>query len=215
MPDKAPKSWEAIILGTFIHRVLEKAVKNNCSSLKEIEDCAKIIQIEEYKELSIKEAMPMIRVFFERNNSRYNENSMTEKNLETEIEGITFKGFADRIDISENGEITIVDYKTGSFDIKPRYRNWQLGIYALGSKRFGTPKKLILDMLQKEYPLEFELDEKGAAKEIHSQRTNFSLEEVKKEILETARNILKARKTGFKRCDTEKNCEFCQNLPNA
>ena len=212
MPDQTPQSWEAITLGTFIHRVLEKIVENNYKTLKEVEDCTKIIQIEEHKDIKIEEAIPMIKLFFERNKSKYNENSMTEKHLETKIDGVTFKGFADRIDISDNGEITIIDYKTGKSDIKPKYRNWQLGIYALGSKRYGNPKKLILDMLQKEHPLEFDLDENGIAKEIHSSRTSFSLEQVKKEILETAKKMIEARKTGFKQCNVEKNCNFCQSI---
>ncbi|MEK6908781.1 MAG: ATP-dependent DNA helicase [Nanoarchaeota archaeon] len=213
MPDPTPQSWEAITLGTFIHKVLDKAVKNKCKSLKEIEDIAKIIQISEYKELNINESMLMIKVFFERNKKMYDENSMTEKSLRIKIEGLTFTGFADRIDISENGEVTIVDYKTGKYDIKPRYRNWQLGIYAMASKEeLGKPKRLILDMLQKETPLEFELDDQGIAKEIHSARTYFNLNEVKKEIVETAKKIMIARKTGFRFCQVEKNCQFCEDL---
>lgn len=210
MPDASPQSWEAIALGTFIHRVLENVVENNTKTIKEIEDTAKIIQLNEYKDLNLEGAMPMIRVFFERNKSKYNENSMTEKHLEVKLDGVLFKGFADRLDINDNGEITIVDYKTGKSEIKPRYRNWQLGIYALGSKKYGTPKRLILDTLQKEHPLEFELDNYGIAKEIHSPRTIFDLNEVKNEIVTVAKSILKARQTGFKPCAPEKNCQFCQ-----
>ncbi len=212
MPDPTPQSWEAITIGTFIHEVLEKAVKENLKTLKEIEDYAKSIQIQEYEGLNINEALPMIRIFFERNKKKYNENSLTEKHLQTIIEGIKFNGFADRIDIDDEGNLTIVDYKTGKYDVKPKYRNWQLGIYALASSKIGNPKTLILEMLQKEHPLEFSINEKGIAKEIHSQKTYFDLNEVKKEIVETANKILQARKTGFKPCAIEKNCLFCEEF---
>ena len=212
MPDPTPQSWEAITLGIFIHNVLEKAVKNNKKTEKEIEDIAKITQLDEYKDINLDDAMLMIKVFLERNKQLYNNNSQVEVHLKTTIENINFTGYADRIDISDTGEVTIVDYKTGKWDVKPRYRNWQLGIYALASKKYGTPKRLILDMLQKETPLIFNLDSKGIAKEIHSPRTYFDLNEVKKEIVETANKIMQARKSGFKPCSIEKNCNFCEDL---
>ena len=214
MPDPIPQSWEAMTIGNFIHRVLEQGVKSLCKTLKDFEDCAKIVQMEGYEEVNLNEATNLIKVFFERNNKKYNENSKTEQGLQVVIDGLIFNGFADRIDISDSGELTIIDYKTGKSDIKPKYRNWQLGIYALASKQFGKPKTLILEMLQKEYPLEFNIDEKGIAKEIHSPRTQFSLEEVKQEIVETAKNIMQARTTGFKACQAEKNCQFCEEWAN-
>ena len=152
----------------------------------------------------------MIRTFVGRNNEKYNQNSMTEQWLTTNIDGIKFTGYADRIDISDEGEVTIVDYKTGKSEIKPKYRNWQLGLYALAAKKFGMPKTLVLEMLQKDHPLEFEIDNKGIAKEIHSAKIQFSLEEVKKELVQTARAIIKARQEGFKPCPSEKNCDFCE-----
>src|SRR3989344_1189952 len=211
MPDKTIQSWESITLGNFIHRVLQDAVSKQLKTYKDIEDCAKLIQIEEYKDLDIKEAFPMIKVFFERNKNKYNENSKTEQYLRIQINGIVFNGYADRIDIKDDGEVTIIDYKTGKSDIKPKYRNWQLGIYAIAAYKFGNPKSLILEMLQKEHPLEFVL-ENGLAKEIHSQRTQFDLNEVKKEIVQIAEEILRARQLGFKQCNPEKNCQFCDEF---
>ena len=210
MPDPTPQSWEAMTLGNFVHRVLEEGVSNGLKTIKEFEDCAKKIQMEEFKDSNLEEANPMIRVFVERNKNRYNQNSLVEKGLSIYLEGLRFTGYADRIDISDNGEVTIVDYKTGKSEVKPKYRNWQLGLYALASREFGTPKTLILEMLQKDHPLEFNIDSKGVAKEIHSTRTQFSLQEVRKELVDTAKAILQARQTGFKPCPVEKNCEFCE-----
>ena len=210
MPEPTPQSWEAITLGNFVHKVLEEGVRRNFKTIKEFEDCAKIIQMNEFKEANINEAVSMIKVFVERNKKRYNENSLVEQGLLINLDGLKFTGYADRIDISDNGEITIVDYKTGKSEVKPRYRNWQLGLYALASRNFGTPKTLVLEMLQKDHPLEFNIDSKGVAKEIHSSRTQFSLQEVRSELIETAKAILQARQNGFKSCPVEKGCEFCE-----
>ena len=210
MPEPTPQSWEAITLGNFVHKVLEEGVSKRLKSIKEFEDCAKTLQMEEFKESNLDEAMQMIKVFVERNKGRYNQNSLVEQKISITLEGIHFIGYTDRIDISDNGDVTIVDYKTGKSDVKPKYRNWQLGLYALASREFGTPKTLILEMLQKDHPLEFNIDSKGVAKEIHSSRTQFSLQEVRKELIDTAKAIIQARQTGFKPCLVEKGCEFCE-----
>lgn len=210
MPDPTPQSWEAITTGNFIHKILEEVVKQNLKNIEEVEECAKKINLEEFKDSNLEEVKPLLKIFIERNKEKYNENSLVEEWLTVYLEGIKFIGKADRIDISDNGEVTIIDYKTGKSDIKPKYRNWQLGLYALASKKLGTPKTLILEMLQKDHPLEFNIDSKGIAKEVHSTRTQFSLQEVKEELVETARAIIQARKTGFKPCPIEKNCDFCE-----
>ena len=210
MPEPTPQSWEAITLGNFVHRVLEEGVSKNLRTIKEFEDCAKTIQMEEFKDSNLDETLPLIRTFFERNKQKYNENSLTEQWLSANLDGLKFTGYADRIDVNDEGEVTIIDYKTGKSDVKPKYRNWQLGLYALASRKFGTPQTLILEMLQKDHPLEFEIDSKGVAKEVHSSRIQFSLQEVKQELVETAKKIIQARQTSFKPCPIEKNCEFCE-----
>ncbi len=210
MPDPTPQSWEAIALGNFVHRVLEEGVSKGFKTIKEFEDCAKTIQMEEFKDSNLEEAIPMIRVFVERNKSKYNENSLVEQRLSINLDDLHFNGYADRIDISDTGDVTIVDYKTGKSEVKPKYRNWQLGLYALASRVFGNPKTLILEMLQKDHPIEFSLDSSGIAKEIHSLRTQFSLHEIRQELVGTAKAIIQAKQTGFKPCQIEKNCEFCQ-----
>ncbi len=209
MPEPIPASWDAIKLGSFIHKILEEGVKNNIKEEKQFIDLAKTMQMDEkWQFINLEEALPLIKIFFHRNKNKYSEKSLTEKWLEIKLENLTFKGIADRIDFNNDG-IEIIDYKTGKTEIKPRYRNWQLGFYALASKLLGSPKRLILETLQKETPIEFVLDEQGNAKEIHSQRTFFNLNEVKQELIETAKKILDCRKNSFSPCPIEKNCTFC------
>lgn len=209
MPDPEPTSWDALKLGSFVHLVFEKGVSSNLKSEKEFLDLAKTLNLEEnWNFIDISQALPLIKIFFHRNNGRYNEKSLTEQKLFANVNGFRFMGIADRIDFHEDG-LEIVDYKTGNSDIKPKYRNWQLGFYALASEKYGKPKKLVLDMLKKENAIEFVLDDKGNAKEIHSARTSFNLDEVKSELTQTAKNIISCEENGFKPCPVEKNCSFC------
>lgn len=213
MPDPEPTSWDAIKLGSFVHLVLEKGVQKNFKTEKELIALAKIIHLQENWEfIELKEAIPLIKIFLHRNKDKYSQNSLTEKTLYVKIDGLKFTGRADRIDFHPKG-IEIIDYKTGTTPIKPKYRNWQLGFYALAAKTLGKPYKLTLDMLKKEKPLEFEIDSRGHATEINSERMSFNLEEVKQELLQTAKQIIKAHATEFKVCPPEKNCKFCSELP--
>ncbi|PIN89016.1 hypothetical protein COU60_05065 [Candidatus Pacearchaeota archaeon CG10_big_fil_rev_8_21_14_0_10_34_76] len=210
MPESEPISWDAIKLGSFTHTVFERGIRANYRTEKEFLDLARIFQMQDdWNFIDLNEAIPIIRVFFERNKDKYNQKSKTEIKLKLKLENFNFIGYADRIDINDKNELEIIDYKTGSTTIPPKYRNWQLGFYALASKSMGIPKRLTLDMLKKEKPLEFLLDEKGNATEMHSGRMSFSLEEVKQELIDTAKQIISAYETGFKPCSPEKNCSFC------
>ena len=123
------------------------------------------------------------------------------------IGGTNFIGFADRIDFHLDG-LEIVDYKTGKTIIDPRARNWQLGYYALAASVYGKVKRITLDMLKHDSPLEFELDDRGNAKSMNS-TLHFNIYEIQDELAETGKRIQEAYKTGFKPCPIEKNCEFC------
>jgi len=120
-------------------------------------------------------------------------------------------GFADRIDFFPDGSISIVDYKTGKTPISKKDRDWQLGFYALAAQdRYGRVRKVVLDMLKQERPLEFEFDEQGNAKCISSKWIDgFNLEDVRKQLINASQAIMKAYNEGFKACSLEKNCEFC------
>ncbi|MEK6892586.1 MAG: ATP-dependent DNA helicase [Nanoarchaeota archaeon] len=211
MPERKTISWEAMRLGSFVHAVLEKGV---CSRFKRAEDFLQIAREmsaeEEWGGVEISEAETLIRVFFERNKYKYNEKSRTEEFLPLTLAGLNFIGFADRIDFSDNG-VEIIDYKTGKAYIPPRERDLQLGFYALAAQeKYGRVRKVILDMLRQDKPLEFEIDESGNAVCASSKFIEgFNIYEVEQELIDTAKAIQEAYKKGFKPCPIEKNCDFC------
>lgn len=210
MPERKKFSWEAIQLGSFVHIVLERGVKSNYKDVDDFLHFAKeLIMDEEWSDVNFEEAKTLIRVFFERHKGKYSKDSKTEQFLSTKLGGMDFIGFADRIDYINDG-IQIVDYKTGKTAISPKDRDWQLGFYALAAAKLGKVKKIILDMLRQEKPLEFEIDDKGNATCASSDRiSGFNIYEVEKDLIDTAKKIEQAHKIGFKPCPVEKNCEFC------
>lgn len=208
MPQGKNMNWESLRLGSFLHSVLEKGVKENFPSLEDFISFAhELKNKEEWSSVNLEEIEFLLKVFYERNKNKFTKESLTEIKLPLEIEGIKFIGYADRIDINPDG-IEIVDYKTGASVISPKNRNWQLGFYALAASEFGKVKKITLDMLRHDKPLEFALDEKGNAKAVEG-RMEFNIHEVKKEMLEEARKVNQAVKKGFQQCSLEKNCDFC------
>jgi DNA helicase-2/ATP-dependent DNA helicase PcrA len=211
MPDKKTLSWEAMRLGSFVHLVLERGVSQLFTTIEQFLELAKQMSFDEdWEGVSLNEAETLIRVFFERNYGKYNNRTKTEQYLPLNLSGIDFMGFADRIDINDSG-VQIIDYKTGKISISPRDRNWQLGFYALAAeKKYGNVNKVVLDMLKQERPLEFEIDSKGNANCISSKFIDgFNIYEVRDELIETAKSIQEAYKSGFKPCTIEDNCDFC------
>ena len=195
--------------GSFIHHVLDNGVKRNLRFLNKFLELTHELHLkEEWQTVNFEEAERLIKVFFERNKSKYDSTSRTEIKLEAEFDGLKFAGFADRIDISSEG-VEVVDYKTGASVIAPKDRNWQLGFYALAADKFGRVKKITLDMLKHDKPLEFALDDSGNASAINSRGMEFNIHDVKKELISTAKQILTACENGFKPCPIEKNCDFC------
>lgn len=210
MPEKKPLSWDAIMLGSFVHQVLEIGVKKNTKELQEFINIARELHLkEDWQSVELNDALHLIRVFFERNKNKYNERSKTELFLKAKIGGFWFIGFADRIDYLKDG-IEIVDYKTGRQYVSPLHRNWQLGYYALAAKSLGLGKvkRLTLDMLKLEKPLEFEVDDAGNAVSTNADM-QFNIHEIEAELIDTARMIIDSYKNGFKPCPIEKNCDFC------
>ena len=209
MPDRKTISWEAIRLGSFVHYALERGVSSGLKKADEFLELAKEISMEEeWESIEFEQAEMLIKVFFERNKDKFNKNSKTEQYLSAVLDGMEFIGFADRIDFHADG-VEIVDYKTGKSYIAPKDRNWQLGFYALAAmNKYGKVKKVTLDMLKQERPLEFEIDDFGNAIAVNS-NMKFNIYEVEEELIRTAHSVLNAYKNGFKACPIEKNCEFC------
>jgi DNA helicase-2/ATP-dependent DNA helicase PcrA len=210
MPEKKTLSWDAMRLGSFVHSVLEQGVNSAFKSYEDFLNLAREMHLnEDWESVDLGEALKMIKVFFERNKNRYNEKSETEIQLNTEIAGMRFMGFADRIDFTDKGA-EIIDYKTGKSQVKPKHREWQLGYYAIAAKKkFGNVCKVSLDMLRLEKPLEFEIDSSGNARAVNGEM-HFNVNDIEDELAETAGKIISAYKSGFKPCLPEKNCEFCQ-----
>lgn len=214
MPEKQPISWEDIRLGSFVHEIIEQGVQRQFKGEKDFIDLARTrYSEEEWKIINLDDALTILRVFFQRNKHKYNHQSLTEQKLHVSIEGLNFEGYADRIDIHPQG-IEIIDYKTGKSFLTAQHRNWQLGLYALAapSLNLGPVRRLTLDMLRHEKPLEFDLGADGIAKEINSPKTSFNLNTVKQELITTAQKILECYNTEFAPCPIEKNCEFCNEF---
>ncbi len=208
MPEKQTVSWEAMLMGSFVHLILEEGVSKGFANEKEFLDLARERHLEEdWQSVELDGALAMIKVFYERNKNKFSKDSLTEQHLTADIGGFKFHGYADRIDIRPDG-VEIIDYKTGKWNIAPRHRNWQLGFYALAAKEYGNVKKVTLEMLKQEKPLEFELDDKGNAWEANG-RMEFNIKEVEDELVSTAKAIVNAYEKGFRACAIEDNCEFC------
>lgn len=214
MPEKQPISWEDIRLGSFVHEIIEEGIQRQFKGEKDFTDLARSRYSEEqWKVINLDDALTILRVFFQRNKHKYNSQSLTEQKLQVAIDGLNFEGYADRIDIHPEG-IEIIDYKTGKSFLTAQHRNWQLGLYALAAPNLniGPVKRLTLDMLRHEKPLEFDLSPEGIAKEINSPKTSFNLHLVKQELIQTAQKILECYNTEFAPCPIEKNCEFCNEF---
>lgn len=209
MPEKKTISWDALRLGSFAHLIFEQGVKKNFRTIKEFLNLARELHLqEEWQSVDFSDAEHLVKIFFERNKDKYDEHSRTEQLLKINLEGVDFVGFADRIDFRDDG-VEIIDYKTGKQTIAPLHRRWQMGYYALAAASlFGKVKKITLDMLKQEKPLEFEIDERGNALSLYSDMS-FNVHEVQEELVSTAKQILDAYDKGFKPCPIEKNCEFC------
>lgn len=212
MPEKITNSWQEVQLGSFVHLVLEEGVKNNFKTLKEYIDFAKLKMLEEdWNTLNFDEVLLLIRVFFERNSNKYSEKSKTEQLLKMNLAGLRFYGFADRIDYNYDG-IEIVEYKTGKMPLSREKKEWQVSYYALAASSIGKVKKITIDLLRQEKPLEFDLKENGDAFSVHSEKIAFNIYDVKKELIKVANEIIYSYETSFIPCKMEKECEFCREF---
>ena len=82
MPEKQTVSWEAMLLGSFVHLILEEGVGGGFRSEKEFLDLAKEKHLEEdWQNVELESALAMIKVFYERNKNKYAPGSLTQQHL--------------------------------------------------------------------------------------------------------------------------------------
>ncbi len=116
--------------GTIVHRALELLFLKN-KELRTIEEALKDLEItfleyqdhddlvglnlneEEYLNLK-SQCKTLVRKYFELENPEKIEPVGLELKLETKIDGTTLRGIIDRLELDENGDLVVTDYKTGS-----------------------------------------------------------------------------------------------------
>ena len=142
--------------------------------------------------------LKFLNLLNERNKNKINSKSKTEVNLPLELDGFKFFGLADRIDEFEDNTLEIIDYKTNKNPIDSKKRAYQLGYYALASIEGlqKTPKKLTLDMLKLEKPVEFTV-EGDDVKGPNGRTKGFKISEIKEEFIQIANNIAKDFESEF------------------
>ena len=210
MPTRAMETpTGAMNLGSFVHRILEEAVKLKVESREHLDAVVSDIAEEnEWAGVDIERVKPMLDVFWERNRDRIRSNLMVEMKFTVPL-GHLFKGFIDRVDLipGTDNEVEIIDYKTGG-EPGPGERSRQLLLYAHGFKHLYpeyTVRRLSLELLSKPKPRVYELD--GA--EYVSQGVAPLDAGVLSEMVDTAECILHDYRHGFERVDDEGQCRDC------
>jgi DNA helicase-2/ATP-dependent DNA helicase PcrA len=211
MPTRAMETpTGAMNLGSFVHRVLEEAVKLKVESREQLDAVVSDLSGEpEWKGVDPERVKPMLDVFWERNMDRIRSNLMVEQKFTVPLGGHLFKGFIDRVDLitgTEN-EVAIIDYKTGG-EPGPGERSRQLLLYAHGFKHLYpeyTVRRLSLELLSKPKPRVYELD---GAEYVSSGVAPLDAD-VLLEMVDAAENILHDYRHGFERVDDEGQCRDC------
>jgi DNA helicase-2/ATP-dependent DNA helicase PcrA len=211
MPTRAMETpTGAMNLGSFVHRVLEEAVKLKVESREQLDAVfSDLAKEDEWKGVDIERVKPMLDVFWERNRDRIRSNLMVEQKFTVPLGGHLFKGFIDRVDLipGTDNEVAIIDYKTGG-EPGPGERSRQLLLYAHGFKHLYpeyTVRRLSLELLSKPKPRVYELD---GAEYVSSGVAPLDAG-VLSEMVDAAERIIHDYRHGFEKVDDERECRDC------
>jgi len=197
-------------IGNIVHEILEFGVKKEFKTeIEFLNYTNSIIKIEKLEE-NKNEILTMIRVFFKRNQNKFNSKSKVEFKLPYKINDFNFFGLADRIDELEDGSLEIIDYKSNKNKIESEKKIIQMGYYILATKQNLNKNisKVTLEMLKLEKPLEMFV--KGNLVIGPDKRTkSFDLNELENKFLEIAKKIKMNLKTKFDFKPLNQNCKYC------
>jgi DNA helicase-2/ATP-dependent DNA helicase PcrA len=211
---KSEDSRGALAKGSFVHGVLEIAVKEKIAEKQALYKIAEALHKKpDWMYVNLESTLPLFEVFWLRNKDRISNNLMVEQWFTVPIDGFVFKGKIDRVDLlnAVTREVEIIDYKAGKSDVNPEDRSRQLLLYAKGFEHMYPEyrvKRLTLDMLAKEKPLSFELDGNGEYKGIESRIKPLDRGAISA-MIETARNISLDYESGFKETEDPESCKEC------
>jgi DNA helicase II / ATP-dependent DNA helicase PcrA len=215
MPSRRSEdSRGALAKGSFVHEVLEMAVKQKVAEKQAFYKIAETLHKKpDWMYVNLESILPLFEVFWLRNKDKISNNLMVEQWFSVPLEDFVFKGKIDRVDLlnPSTKEVEIIDYKTGKSDVSPEDRSKQLLLYVKGFEHMYQGyrvKRLTLDMLEKEKPLSFELDGNGEYNVIGSRAKGLDKGAIGK-MVETARNIAYDYEHGFKEIGDPESCKEC------
>ncbi|KGN38699.1 RecB family exonuclease [Knoellia subterranea] len=147
-----------------------------------------------------KDAGALVERWFTLENPQWLEPAERELYVETEIDGLTLRGYVDRLDIAPDGAMRVVDYKTGrspreAFEGKALF---QMKFYALvlWRQRGVIPKQLQLVYLGNGEIVRYEPDE-------------HDLLGLERNVRAVWQAIVRASETGDWRPRTSRLCDWC------
>ena len=149
--------------GSFVHRVLEEAVKLKVESMGQLDAVVSDLSGEAgWKGVDPGRVKPMPDVFWGRNRKSSRSSLMVEQKFTVPLGGYLFKGVIDRVDLipGADNEVAIIDYKTGG-EPGPDECSRQLLLYVQGFKHLYpeyTVRRLSPELLSKPKPRVYELD---------------------------------------------------------